>query len=53
VLGYVGAVIIDAACRRIPVDRAAIGPAAPRSDPEFTAAIAQVWDAILGHLGQA
>ena len=50
VLGYVGAVVIDPACRRIPVDRAAIGPDGTVTDPEFTAAIAQVWDAILSHL---
>ena len=50
VLGYVGAVIVDAACRRIPVDRAAIGPDGTVTDPEFTAAIAQVWGAILGQL---
>jgi chromate reductase, NAD(P)H dehydrogenase (quinone) len=52
VLGYVGAVIVDAACRRIQVDRAAIGTDGTVTDPEFAAQIAQVWGAILGHLDQ-
>jgi chromate reductase, NAD(P)H dehydrogenase (quinone) len=51
VLGYVGAVIVEAACRRIPVDRAAVGPDGTVSDPEFTAGAAQVWDALLDYLG--
>ena len=50
VLGYVGAVIIDAACRRLPVDRAAIGADGTVTDSEFSAAIAQVWDALLTSL---
>jgi NAD(P)H-dependent FMN reductase len=50
VLGYVGAVIVDAACRRIPVDRAAIRPDGTLTDAEFTAQLAQVWDALLTHL---
>jgi chromate reductase, NAD(P)H dehydrogenase (quinone) len=53
VLGYVGAVIVDAACRRIQVDRAAIGSDGTVPDPEFTAQIAEVWNAILSHLDQA
>jgi len=51
VLGYVGAVIVEAACRRIPVDRAAVGPDGTVSDPGFTAGAARVWDALLDHLG--
>jgi chromate reductase, NAD(P)H dehydrogenase (quinone) len=51
VLGYVGAVIVEAACRRIPVDHAAVGPAGTVSDPGFTAGAAQVWDALLDYLG--
>jgi chromate reductase len=51
VLGYVGAVIVDAACRRIPVDRTAIGADGTVTDPEFRAQLAQVWDAVLTHLG--
>ena len=50
VLGYVGAVIVDAACRRIPVDRAAIGPDGTVTDPEFAAQLAHVWNALLDHL---
>ena len=53
VLGYVGAVIVDAACRRLQVDRAAIGPDGTVTDPEFTAQTAQVWDALLNHLGRS
>jgi chromate reductase, NAD(P)H dehydrogenase (quinone) len=44
VLGYVGAAIVDAACRRVPVDRAAIGPDGTVTDPQFTAQIAGVWE---------
>jgi hypothetical protein len=50
VLGYVGAVIIDAACCHIPVDRAAIGPDQTVTDPGWTTQIPRVWDAILSHL---
>jgi chromate reductase, NAD(P)H dehydrogenase (quinone) len=50
VLGYVGAVIVEAACRRIPVDRAAIGLDGTVPDPAFTAQLTPVWDAILCHL---
>jgi chromate reductase, NAD(P)H dehydrogenase (quinone) len=52
VLGYVGAVIVETACRRVPVDRAAVSPDATISDPRFTAEAAQVWDALLGYLGE-
>ena len=51
VLGYVGADIVEAACRHIPVDRAAVRPDGTVSDPGFTAGAAQVWDALLDHLG--
>jgi chromate reductase len=52
VLGYLGAVVVEPACRRIPVDRAAIGPEGMVTDPGFHADIAQVWEALLSHLGQ-
>ena len=52
VLGYVGAVIVETACRRIPVDRAAIGPDGTISDPRFAAEAAQVWDALLDYLDE-
>jgi chromate reductase, NAD(P)H dehydrogenase (quinone) len=52
VLGYVGAVIVEPACRRIPVDRAAASRDGTISDPRFRAEAAQVWDALLGHLGE-
>ncbi len=50
VLGYVGAVIVETACRRIPVDRAAVSPDGTINDPGFTAGAAQVWDALLDYL---
>jgi chromate reductase, NAD(P)H dehydrogenase (quinone) len=52
VLGYVDADIIDGACRRIPVDRAAIGPDGTVIGLQFAVDIADVWDVILTHLGQ-
>jgi chromate reductase len=52
VLGYVGAVIIETACRHIPLDRAAIGPDGMVTDPRFHTEIAGVWDALLAGLGQ-
>jgi hypothetical protein len=51
VLGYVGAVIVEAACRRIPVDRAAVSTDGTISDPRFTAEAAEIWDALLDFLG--
>jgi NAD(P)H-dependent FMN reductase len=52
VLGYVGADVVEAACRRIPVDRAAVSQDGAISDPGFRAEAAQVWDALLGYLGE-
>jgi chromate reductase, NAD(P)H dehydrogenase (quinone) len=52
VLGYVGAVIIEPACRHIPVDRVAIAPDGTVADPRFHAEIAQVWNALLAGLDQ-
>jgi chromate reductase len=43
VLGYVGAIVIESACRHIPVDRPAIGPDGMITDPGFTTGIAEVW----------
>jgi hypothetical protein len=51
VLGYVAAVIVEAACRRIPVDPAAVSQDGTISDPGFRAEAAQVWDALLDFLG--
>ena len=51
VLGYVGADVVEAACRRIPVDRAAVSQDGAISDPGFRAEAAQVWDALLDFLG--
>ena len=52
VLGYVGADVVEAACRRIPVDRAAVTQDGTISDPGFRAEAAQVWDVLLGYLGE-
>ncbi len=50
VLGYVGADIVEAACRHVPVDRAAIEPNGTVGDSRFTAELVQVWDALLRHI---
>lgn len=52
VLGYVDADIVEAACRRIPVDREAIGPDGTVIGFQFALDIAEVWDALLSHLGK-
>jgi chromate reductase, NAD(P)H dehydrogenase (quinone) len=49
VLGYVGAVIVEPACRHIPVDRSAIGPDGFVADAGFAAAVAQTWAELLRH----
>jgi hypothetical protein len=51
-VGYVGAVIVESACRHVPVDRAAIGPRGTVTDPGFTAGLTQVWDALLLHISK-
>jgi chromate reductase, NAD(P)H dehydrogenase (quinone) len=43
VLGYVGAVTVEAACRHIPVDRSAIGADGTISDPGFADGMAEIW----------
>ena len=52
VLGYVGADLVEAACRRIPVDRATVSQDGTINDPRFRAEAAQVWDALLDFLGE-
>lgn len=52
VIGYVGAVIVEPACRHLPVDRDAVAPDGTVTDPRFEAGLAQVWDALLSHIGQ-
>ena len=49
VLGYVGAVIVEPACRHLPVDHSAIGPGGTVSDPAFAAGIAGVWADLIRH----
>ncbi len=50
VLGYVGARIIEPACRRVPLARTAVGPDGQVSDPAFRAAMTGVLQAILSDL---
>jgi NAD(P)H-dependent FMN reductase len=50
VLSYVGASVIDSACRDIPVPRDAVTPDGTVSEPRFTAAVADIWGAVLSHL---
>jgi chromate reductase len=48
VLGYVGAVPVEAACRRLPVARGWVGPDGTITDPGFRAAMRDVAAAIAG-----
>ena len=52
VLGYVGAVTVEAACRHVPVDRSAIGPDGVIADPGFAAALTEVWTELVRHAKQ-
>ncbi|HUN34820.1 MAG TPA: NADPH-dependent FMN reductase [Trebonia sp.] len=52
VLRYVGAVVIEPACRHIPVDRSAISPDGMVTDPGFAAAMAEVWSSLVSAVGQ-
>jgi NAD(P)H-dependent FMN reductase len=52
VLRYVGAAIVETACRDIPVNRATVSPDGKVSDPQFLAGAARVWDALLSHLDE-
>jgi NAD(P)H-dependent FMN reductase len=49
VLGYVGADVVEPACRHIPVDRSAIGADGIISDPGFAAGLAETWAELLRH----
>jgi len=53
VLAYVGAKVIDSACRDIPVARSAVTPDGMVRDPQFSAAVADVWAALLAQRGSA
>ena len=53
VLSYVGADVIDSACRDIPVPKGAVTPDGTVSDPGFTATVADIWGAVLRHLDGA
>jgi len=49
VLGYVGAVTVEAACRHIPVDRSAIGADGTVADPVFAGGLAEIWTELVRH----
>ena len=51
VLGYVGAAVIDKACRRIMLPRQAIGPDGLVGDPEFREDVGRVIDDIVEAVG--
>jgi NAD(P)H-dependent FMN reductase len=51
VLSYVGATVVESACRDIPVPRTAITPDGTISDPLFASTVADVWTALLTQLG--
>ncbi|MCW2643578.1 MAG: putative NADPH-dependent reductase [Dactylosporangium sp.] len=50
VLGYVGAVVIEGACVRVPVARDAVGVDGVVADPEVRAGIAEVLATIARHV---
>jgi NAD(P)H-dependent FMN reductase len=52
VLGYVGAAVVEPACRHIPVDRSGVGPDGTVTDPHFRTGIAEVWTDLVRHAGQ-
>ena len=52
VLGYVGAVAVEPACRHIPVDRSAVGPDGTISDAGFAAGLAEIWTELARQAGQ-
>ena len=49
VLGYVGAVTVEAACRHIPVDRSAVGADGTVTDPGFADGLAETWTELIRH----
>jgi NAD(P)H-dependent FMN reductase len=50
VLGYLGTEIIGQACRHVPVSRAAVTPDGLISDPQFAAAVSDLWQVLVGRL---
>ena len=52
VLGYVGAVVIEPACRPVPVDRSAIGADGIITDPAVADGLAEIWTELVRHAGQ-
>ena len=47
VLGYVGAAVVEPACRDLTVPRSAVGPDGLVTDPGFAAAVPGLWAALL------
>lgn len=50
VLGYVGADIVEAACRRVPVGRASLAADGTVADPRLRAEVAGAWRSLLSYL---
>ena len=50
VLGYVGADIVEAACRRVPVSRASVAADGTVADAGFQAEVTRAWQSLLSHL---
>ncbi|MGW2670256.1 hypothetical protein ACWC5F_19600 [Streptomyces sp. NPDC001272] len=48
VFGYTGAAVVDAACVRLPVDRAAVGADGTVADPAVRARLAEVLALLAG-----
>lgn len=50
VLGYVGASVVEPACRHIPLDRSAIAADGTVTDPRFREEISEFWATLLSHV---
>jgi chromate reductase, NAD(P)H dehydrogenase (quinone) len=50
VLGYVGAAVVEPACRRLPVARAVVGPDGVITDEGVRSVVAEVIGALVNHL---
>lgn len=53
VLGYVGAAVVEPACRHIPVNRSAIGSDGTVTDPHFRTGMAEIWTSLVRYAAGA
>ncbi|MGH3631331.1 MAG: NADPH-dependent FMN reductase [Sciscionella sp.] len=53
VLGYLGTVVIEPACVRLPVGRDAVGPEGTVTDPDVRSGLTKVIGAIIAHVSAA